>query len=55
MIFERFPPAWVPNVIFPLLAEILNKYPKVMHQTSADNGMFLQRLVIDKVKHEIYR
>ena len=30
--------------------EILNKYPKIKHETKAANGIFLQRLIIDKVK-----
>jgi len=30
--------------------DILSKYPKIKHETSATNGMFLQRLIIDKVR-----
>jgi len=30
--------------------EILKKYPKVKLETNSSNGMFLQRLIIDKVK-----
>lgn len=30
--------------------DILSKYPNLVHETSSKNGMFLQKLVIDKVK-----
>ena len=30
--------------------DILSRYPRIQHQTTAVNGVFLQRLVIDKVK-----
>ena len=30
--------------------DILSRYPKIKHETTATNGMFLQRLVIDKIK-----
>jgi len=30
--------------------EILKKYPRIKHDTNSSNGMFLQRLVIDKIK-----
>ena len=34
--------------------DILSRYPKIKHETSAKNEMFLQRLIIDKVKLPIY-
>jgi len=30
--------------------DILSRYPKIKHETTVSNGMFLQRLIIDKVK-----
>ena len=29
--------------------EIISKYPKIKHETISSNGMFLQRLIIDKI------
>jgi len=34
--------------------EILSRYPKIKHEASANAGMFLQKLVIDKIKLPIY-
>jgi len=34
--------------------DILSKYSKVKHETTATNGMFLQRLIVEKVKIQVH-